>query len=375
VTPFSEAAAVLERAIGARAFPAASVEVGRHDGPLWTAAIGTLTYEADSPQATPATVFDLASLTKVVATTTLAMRAVDEGRLALDGRVADWLRDWRGADREAVTIRDLLTHASGLTAYLPFFRDYTGRPEFERAICTIPLEYPPRSQALYSDLGFILLGFILEDARQGASLSAAARRAKAEGPGGVGWDPATTIAAQFHRIAAYITAEPLTFTPPRAWRPHTAPTELDTWRGRLLVGEVHDENAWALGGAAGHAGLFGTAAAVGAFARAMLLTLRGADILAKTSTAREFIRPTGVPGSSRALGWDTMRPTSSCGTRMSPTAIGHTGFTGTSLWIDWERDLYVVLLTNRVHPTRDNHQIRAVRRAFHDAVVSSLTQG
>jgi CubicO group peptidase (beta-lactamase class C family) len=394
VTPFSEAAAVLERAIGARAFPAASVEVGRHDGPLWTAAIGTLTYEADSPQATPATVFDLASLTKVVATTTLAMRAVDEGRLALDGRVADWLRDWRGADREAVTIRDLLTHASGLTAYLPFFRDYTGRPEFERAICTMPLEYPPRSQALYSDLGFILLGFILEDARQGASSSGEARSAKAEGPGSqgvrlpvarsakaegpgdaLGWDPATTLAAQFHRIAAYFTAEPLTFNPPRAWRPHTAPTELDTWRGRLLVGEVHDENAWALGGAAGHAGLFGTAAAVGAFARVMLLTLRGADILAKTSTAREFIRPTGVAGSSRALGWDTMRPTSSCGTRMSPTAIGHTGFTGTSLWIDWERDLYVVLLTNRVHPTRDNHQIRAVRRAFHDAVVSSLTQG
>ena len=366
-TAFNDALDVVHQGISRRAFPAASVEVGRHDGPLWTAAFGTLTYESDAPETTPATVFDLASLTKVVATTTLAMRAVDEGRLALDARVADCLREWRGADREAVTIRDLLAHASGLTAYLPFFRDHTGRQEFEHAICTMPLEYAPRSQALYSDLGFILLGFILEDARSRQPEGQGAR-----GPGGRAWDPASTLAAQFHRLAAYITAEPLRFNPPRAWRPRTAPTEVDGWRGRLLVGEVHDENTWALGGAAGHAGLFGTAPAVGAFARVMLLTLRGDRILAQTSTAREFIRRTDVPANSRALGWDTMLPTSSCGTRMSSTAIGHTGFTGTSLWIDWERDLYVVLLTNRVHPTRDNPRMHALRPAFHDAVVAAL---
>ncbi len=355
---FAQAAAILREAIAARAFPAAVAEVGRADGPIWTAPFGRLTYDPDASEVTPGTVFDLASLTKVVSTTTLAMRAVDNGRLTLETRVGECLRAWRGRDREAVTVRDLLAHASGLTAYLPFYRDYTGRHEFEHAICTMPLEYEPGSRSLYSDLGFMLLGFILEDAR-GTT-------------GGPRWDPATALAPQFHRLAAYITPEPLAFHPPRSWRPHTAPTEVDPWRGRLLVGEVHDENTWALGGAAGHAGLFGTASGVGAFARAMLLTIHGRDILAKTTTAREFIRKTDIHGSSRALGWDTMLPTSSCGTRMSPTAIGHTGFTGTSLWIDWERDLYVVLLTNRVHPTRENEAIRAIRPAFHDAVMEDL---
>jgi CubicO group peptidase (beta-lactamase class C family) len=369
-TAFKDASDVLRRGISQRAFPAASVEVGRHDGPLWTATLGTLTYDSDAPEATPATVFDLASLTKVVATTTLAMRAVDEGRLALDARVADSLGDWRGADREAVTIRDLLAHSSGLTAYLPFFRDHTGRDEFESAICTMPLEYAPRSQSLYSDLGFILLGFILEDASvKTGTLNVSGHMSSIPETLSV---PVFTLAAQFRRLAADITAEPLTFNPSRAWKPQTAPTEVDSWRGRLLIGEVHDENAWALGGVAGHAGLFGTAAAVGAFARVMLMTLRGGGILANTSTAREFIRRTGIPGTSRALGWDTMLQTSSCGTLMSPTAIGHTGFTGTSLWIDWERDLYVVLLTNRVHPTRDNRRLHVLRPAFHDAVVAAL---
>ncbi len=358
MSAFERAAAVLRQGIAARAFPAAVAEVGRAEGPIWTAPFGRLTYDPDAAEVTSGTVFDLASLTKVVATATLAMRAVDEGRLTLETRVGECLRAWRGRDREGVTVRDLLAHASGLTAYLPFYRDCTGRHEFEHAICTMPLEYEPGSRSLYSDLGFMLLGFILEDAR--------AR------PGGPRWDPATALAPQFHRLAAYITPEPLAFHPPRSWRPHTAPTEVDLWRGRLLVGEVHDENTWALGGAAGHAGLFGTAAGVGAYARAMLLTIQGRDILAKTATAREFIRKTEIPGSSRALGWDTMLPTSSCGTRMSPTAIGHTGFTGTSLWLDWERDLYAVLLTNRVHPTRENEAIRAVRPAFHDAVMEAV---
>ena len=145
---------------------------------------------------------------------------------------------------------------------------------------------------------------------------------------------------------------------------------MDPWRGRLLSGEVHDENCWALGGAAGHAGLFGTAGAVGAFARAALRTINGEPILAKPETMRTFISRGSDPHSSRALGWDTMLPSSSCGTKMSRTAIGHTGFTGTSLWIDWERDLYVVLLTNRVHPTRQNEAIRSIRPRVHDAIIA-----
>ena len=152
-----------------------------------------------------------------------------------------------------------------------------------------------------------------------------------------------------------------------------APTENDPWRGRLLVGEVHDENAWALGGVAGHAGLFGTAAAVGSCARHMMQILGGRTGVVTRSTVDTFIaRRTGIPGSSRALGWDTMLPTSSCGTRLSPRAFGHTGFTGTSLWIDPELDVYVALLTNRVHPTRANEAINLVRPALHDAVIAEL---
>ena len=361
MTSFGHAADIIRDGIAARAFPAASVEVGSRDAVMWSGAFGALTYDNDAPAATRETIFDLASLTKVVCTSTLAMRAIDEGLMALDQRVAEWVPEWLRLDRQTVTIRDLLAHCSGLTGYLPYYRDLTGRAEFQATIADSPLEYAPRTRAIYSDLGFILLGFILEDAR--------ARRTA--GPSGT-TDTASLLSAQFRRIATYLTPEPLTFNPPRAWRARTAPTEQDAWRGRTLVGEVHDENTWALGGAAGHAGLFGTAAAVGSFARAALHTINGQGVLARPETMREFIARTDVPGSSRALGWDTMLPTSSCGTRMSSTAIGHTGFTGTSLWIDWERDLYIVLLTNRVHPTRENLAIRAIRPRFHDAVVTSV---
>jgi CubicO group peptidase (beta-lactamase class C family) len=349
MTGFSDAAELLRQGVADRAFPAAAIEVGRRGGPLWSAAFGALTYEPDAAPASLDTVFDLASLTKVIATTTLSMRAVDEDRLSLDDLISEWIPEWRGRDRETVTLRDLLAHSSGLTAYLPFFRDHAGRVEFQPAIAALPLEYAPRTRSIYSDLGFILLGFVLEDA-----------------------DPARTLAAQFHRFATVLTSKPLTFSPPRTWRVRTAPTEMDPWRGRLLAGEVHDENAWALGGAAGHAGLFGTSGATGAFARAVLRTLAGDTVLCEPATLRRFIARTDVPGSSRALGWDTMLPTSSCGRRMSPTAIGHTGFTGTSLWIDWERDLYVVLLTNRVHPTRDNERLKQLRPRVHDAIVDAF---
>ena len=362
MTAFDRAAALIEDAVATRAFPAASVEVGMRGAVAWRKSFGRHTYD-DAPEATPDTIFDLASLTKVIATATLAMRAIDDRMMSVEDPVADWIPEWRGVDRLHVTVRDLLEHSAGLTAYLPFYRDLTGRAEFQHAISTLPLEYEPRSRSLYSDLGYILLGFILEDA--------AARTSSPRSAGA--FDPAASFASQFRRVASLVTDQPLTFTPPRYWRDRIAPTEYDPWRGRTLVGEVHDENAWALGGVAGHTGLFGTAAAVGAFARAILHTIRDEPILARTETMRTFIARSSVAGSSRALGWDTMLPTSSCGTLVSPTAIGHTGYTGTSLWIDWERDLYMVLLTNRVHPTRDNEAIRRLRPQFHDAVIAELT--
>jgi CubicO group peptidase (beta-lactamase class C family) len=331
--------------VAAHAFPAAVVQVGRSREVLWLEAFGSLTYEPDAAPAHAATVFDLASLTKVISTTTLAMQLVDAGRIATGDRIAEWLPDWRGRDREDVTVADLLSHSSGLTAYLPFYRDHTGRREFERAICTLPLEYAPGTQSIYSDLGFMLLGFIFETVT-GLSLQ-----------------------QQFEPIATSLLPNAVRFLPPRSWRAGTAPTEVDAWRGRLLQGEVHDENAYALGGVAGHAGLFGAAAGVGRFAEFALRTLGGEDVLADPRTIRAFVARSGVPKSSRALGWDTMRPTSSCGTLMSASAIGHTGFTGTSLWIDPDQDLYVALLTNRVHPSRDNERILKIRPAVHDAIL------
>lgn len=348
MTDFTGAHEVLERAVSEHAFPAAVVEVGSPDRAFWHQAFGRLDPDADSPLARTDTIFDLASLTKVIATTSLVMRLVERGVLGLDHPVRRWLPDWRGTDREHVTLRSLLSHSSGLTAWLPFFRDYTGRQEFQHAICTLPLEYQPDTQSIYSDLGFMLLGFIAEDAGAGP------------------------FAQQVEDVLRPITPAPLLFNPPAELRPAIAPTEHDSWRGRKLVGEVHDENCWALGGAAGHAGLFGTAQAVGDFAQAMLRALKGTDQRIGTmTTVRTFVTRAGVLG-SRALGWDTMLPTSSCGTKMSASAFGHTGFTGTTLWIDPDRGIYVVLLTNRVNPSRENTAIQRVRPALHDAVMSAL---
>ncbi|MGH9410142.1 MAG: serine hydrolase domain-containing protein [Vicinamibacterales bacterium] len=361
---------VITRAIGAHAFPACVIEVGRRESVVWSQAFGRLMFAPDAAATSSDTIFDLASLTKVIATTALVMRATDDGRLALDDRVADRLPEWRGPDRARVTLADFLEHASGLTAYLPFFRDHQGRAEFERAICTLPLEYAPRTRSIYSDLGFMLLAFMLEDSYRtpfAALFDAFWVGLKPRAPG---LDPLPAVrSAEGQALRA---DDLLLFNPPRELHERCAPTELDLWRGRLLQGEVHDENTWALGGAAGHAGLFGTAAAVGRFARAMLRGLSGAETIARSDTIERFVSKSDVPGSSRALGWDTMLPSSSCGTRLSARAIGHTGFTGTSLWLDPARDLYVVLLTNRVHPTRENNQIQDVRRRVHDAVVTEL---
>jgi serine-type D-Ala-D-Ala carboxypeptidase len=347
---FDVAREVINAGLADRAFPAAVVEVGTTTDVLWCEPFGRLTYDPEAPPARADTVFDLASLTKVIATAPMIMQQVERGALGLDDLVSRFMPSWRGLDRESATIRDLLSHSAGLTSYLPLFRDHAGRAEFERTISTLPLEYAPRTKSVYSDLGFMLLAFALED---------------------IGKAP---LAARFDALLGQMgIVERLQFNPPPQWRRETAPTEVDPWRGRLLVGEVHDENAWVLGGVSGHAGLFGTSAAVGAYARHLLQVLSGRTGAFSRGLLTTFIaRRDEIPGNSRALGWDTMLPTSSCGTRMSPRAFGHTGFTGTSLWIDPERAIYVVLLTNRVHPSRDNERIKAVRPALHDAIVEAF---
>jgi CubicO group peptidase (beta-lactamase class C family) len=345
---FAAARDILKQAIAVRAFPAATIEVGNSHQPLWREAFGRLTFDPESSPTRNDTVFDLASLTKVLSTTTLVMRQVERGILSLDDPIVDHVAGWRDQGPIVVTIRDLLSHAAGLAAHVPYYLDHEGRDAFETAIQRTPRAYEPRSKSVYSDLGFMLLGFIL--------------------------DRIAPLATQFDTLRVHMgNIQDLQFVPPAIWKPRTAPTRIDPWRERLLVGEVDDDNAWALGGIAGHAGLFGVAGSVGEFARHMLQVLEGRTGAFTRETAQTFVaRRTEIPDSSRALGWDTMLPTSSCGTRMSPRAFGHVGFTGTSLWIDPERSLYVTLLTNRVHPTPDNNAIARIRPALHDAIVDDL---
>jgi serine-type D-Ala-D-Ala carboxypeptidase len=347
VTAAAEPQDVLDRALTARAFSAVTAEIGGTAGPRWTYAAGRLGFDAAAPAVDHDTIFDLASLTKVLAAATVALRLTARRDLDLETPVRDLVPAWRDAERADVRVRDLLEHSSGLPACRDYFRALSGRDAFVRAIAEEPLEYPPRSRAVYSDLGFILLGVILEQSSGGSLADQFA-----------GW-----------RRAIGLTA-PLDFQPPLEWRSRTAMTEHYESRGKTLQGEVHDQNTEALGGVAAHAGLFGTAAAVGAAARWWLQRLQGHDDAATGVHASEaviFTRRSTVPGSSRALGWDTMLPTSSCGSGMSASAIGHTGFTGTSIWIDPERDAYYVLLTNRVLASNTSDEIQRVRRAFHDA--------
>ncbi|MEP6782049.1 MAG: serine hydrolase domain-containing protein [Acidobacteriota bacterium] len=327
---------ILGQAIAASIFPGAVIEVGRANGPARTYTAGTLTYDPSSPPVDAHTIYDLASLTKVLSTTTLMAGEVESGRMRLNDRVRHWAPSWTGEERQTVTMRDLLEHASGLPAHRRYYTTRKGHASFELAICEEPLEYQPRSKSIYSDPGFMLLGFALEHAA------------------------AASLDQQFDvwRARQLSADTEICYRPPESWLSRIAPTE-NTERGEQLRGIVHDENAQALGGVAAHAGLFGTAAAVGAAARWWMRSL-SLSLFATKST---------VPGSSRALGWDTMLPTSSCGTKLSPSAIGHTGFTGTSLWIDPANDLYAVILTNRVHPSRNGEGIQEVRRALHDAII------
>lgn len=332
-------APILDGAIARRVFPGAVVEIGRTNGAMETIVAGRQTYDPSAAAVDAHTIYDLASLTKVLATAPLVADEIATGRVRLNDRVRQWIAGWTGEERQPVTIQDLLEHASGLPGHRRYFESRRGRASFEAAICEEPLEYVPRTRSIYSDPGFMLLGFTLENAA-GAPLD---RQFDAWRDRELGAD--TEIG----------------YRPVRQWLPRIAPTETTT-PGEERRGDVHDENADALGGVAAHAGLFATAAAVGAAARWWM----------RAPVLQQFATKSRVPGSSRALAWDTMLTTSSCGTRLSPSAIGHTGFTGTSLWIDIANDLYVVLLTNRVHPTREGEGIQDVRRTVHDAIVTDL---
>lgn len=344
---FGAARERLAHAVEVRATPGAVVEVGRTRGPIWQHAVGRMSYESGADAADVTTVYDLASLTKVLATAPLMMAHIVGGRLSIDDRLAALAPGWNAGAKANITVRHLLDHSSGLPAHRPYWRQAQGRAAYEACIRAEGLEREPGEASVYSDLGFMLLGFLIEDAGE------------------------RPLSEQFDALALNLGME-ARFCPPSSWRSRTAPTEHDPWRGRVLLGEVHDENAAALGGVAGHAGLFGTVSDVGAMARAVLGNYGTDGPLGPASLMRLFATKTGVPASSRALAWDTMLPTSSCGTRFSEAAIGHTGFTGTSLWIDPARDLYVALLSNRVHPHRENQAWARLRPQIHDAILDDL---
>jgi CubicO group peptidase (beta-lactamase class C family) len=353
--PRGLARALLEDAVDQGIFPAGVAEVGDSHTVLWREAFGTLTFDADALPTTEQTIFDLASLTKPVATTSIVMELVERHAVDLHDLVTLSIPEWLGPDRELVTVTDLLEHASGLPARLV---DPPGqsRRELEHEICAIKLEAEPRTRSIYSDLGFLLLGFLAED-RGGTTLA----------------DQWTAIFDRVRAVARVGSkAGLLAFEVPHDLRSQTAPTyplDNDLRRGERLVAAVHDDYAAALGGAAGHAGLFGTADAVGTFARAVLRSASGDAAIPSPLSPPLVARATRrsrVPGSSRALGWDTMLPTSSCGTELSPAAFGHVGFTGTSLWIDPVLERYFVLLTNRAGGGGTSDQMQTVRRRFHD---------
>jgi len=336
--------ALLDSAIAARAATGGVVAVA------WRGArflYGTGKLALDDPRRPDGhSVYDLASLTKVIATTTLALQAVEEGRLDLDQPVARYLPAFRGAGKDRVTVRHLLTHSSGLRADSPLWRQTPNADSALGFVNAMPLDTVPGARMVYSDMGAIVLGEVLERVL-GGRLDRLAH----------------------DRIFAPLGMSSTRFRPPESWIPHIAATEYDTaWRKRVVRGEVHDEKAAWLGGVAGHAGLFGSALDVLTFGEWLLARVTGGS-----GMAREFVRRQEVvPGSTRALGWDTPAPGNSAGTLLDSGSFGHTGFTGTSIWVDPSLGLVIVLLTNRVNPTRNNPRIGPLRIAVADAVVRLL---
>ncbi len=345
---------VLDRAVADRSFPGGVLAVG-YRNELFVHASGRQTYDANSPAVTPDTIYDAASLTKPVVTATLVAMQVEAGRISLDLPVARYIPEWNSGPnpewRKTVTIRHLLTHASGLPAHRDYFLTLHSKREMVARICNEPLEYEPGTKTVYSDLDFILLGEILERAT-GKDVDQLAREQI--------FTPLGMASTMFH--------------PAKSLKSRIAPTENDaTFRKRLLQGEVDDENAFAMGGVAGHAGMFSTAPDLAAFCQ-MLLNggIYAHQRLLKRATLSLFTAPQPLAANTYTLGWMVPTPGSSSGRHFSAHSFGHLGFTGTSIWIDPDRQLFVILLTNRVYPTRANDKIAAVRPAIHDAVIEAL---
>ncbi len=371
---------VVEKAIADKAFPGATMAVG-YRGKVSLHSFGKLSYAADSPATKIDTMYDLASLTKVVVTTTLVEKLVEgdfPSPLDLDAPIErylpEWidgpqgdgpnkvvvrnlkeLSDWKDnrqiAWRHKVTVRHLMTHTSGLPPFKEYWRTSTGKADTLSRIFAEPLEYEPGTKVEYSDLGIILMAEIIQR---------------------LTGEPLDKLAREY--IFEPLGMKNTMYRPPQALWPEIAPTEVDNQlRHRLVQGEVHDENAFAIGGVSGHAGVFSTSPDLAAFCQ-MLLNggVYAHQRVLKRATIAEFTLPQALAKNERTLGWVMPTEGSSSGHYFSAHSYGHTGFTGTTIWIDPDRQLFVVLLTNRVNPTRENQKIMEVRPAVHDAVMKGL---
>lgn len=343
---------VIERGISAGGFPGASVVVGRKGASVLQRGFGHISWsDASAPVSAANTIYDIASLTKVVGTTTAIMVLFDQGRVSLDAPVDRYLPEFSGGEKNLVTIRQLLTHRSGLPAGRDIWR-ITHDPVAARSIIIgTPLAFHPGQYYEYSDLGADILGYVVE---------------------AVSGQPLDEFLADrvFHPLGMYNTE----FKPADSLKYRVAPTEIAPPRGYPIQGEVHDENAFAMGGVAGHAGLFSTAADLSVFAQMMLNggKYNGVRIIADSTVQIFTTRAAG----HRALGWDTPTGSYGSGNYLSEDAFGHTGFTGTSMWIDPDRDMFVILLTNRVHAARARNAAKViadVRSDLSDAASLAVT--
>ncbi len=336
--------AILTRALADSVFPGGIAIIGTRTQIVSEVAVGKLDYTDDAPAPDAHTIWDIASLTKVVGMTTGMMQLVERGDVRLDAPVQQYLPEFAGINKERVTIRHLLTHSSGLPAHRTLWLESESADEAKRIVLATPLDTVPGTRYVYSDLGAMLAGWVIERVT-GKSLDAYLTDAV--------FAPLAMTDTRYHPEAGELA--------------RIAPTEIDPWRGRHLRGEVHDENAFRLGGVSAHAGLFSSAADLSRFAQMML---NGGELggrrVVRPQTLSDFTRVQDAALSHRALGWETPNGTNSAGTVMQRPAFGHTGFTGTSFWVDPVNDLFIIILTNRVNPSRANSRIGPVRTSIAD---------
>ncbi len=372
---FSGVDRVLNAGVEEGMFPGAVVLVGQGERVLYRRAAGWRSLEPERAPLSEETIYDCASLTKPLVTTVALMLLVKEGILGLDDPVMRFFPDFSRQGKEALSVRQLLSHSSGLPAWRHYYQDLMQQTADEKSGCLLdarhareyvysqlvrePLAAPPGQRAVYSDLGFMLLGFLVEHL------------------GGCALDDycqEKIFRALGLRDTFFINLEKRTRAKDRREKQRFAPTERCAWRGRVLCAEVHDDNAYVMGGVAGHAGMFSTSDDLHRLVSCLIACYQGTQTFVPSAVVREFWTRDGrVPDSTWALGWDTPSAHhSSAGELFSSHSVGHLGFTGTSVWIDLDRQIHVILLSNRVHPRRENDKIKAFRPRLHNAVMRAV---